>query len=113
MLIPNPPLFIIDGQDLAIFRSMEHLVRYVEPVDVANDQYLICDSQGRRLFFGTIHTRSFLVGIEYVFLRSIEVEPSLDMQLSCLLRGRLERQGYHMQELEQLSLDNLVQKLTE
>lgn len=111
MLIPNPPLFICDGQDLAIFHSMEDLVRYVEPFDIASEQYLICDSRGRRLFFSTIKPVGFLGGPEYVFLREIDLEPSMATELSRLLRDELERQSFPRQELLSLPLEELVQKL--
>jgi hypothetical protein len=111
MLIPNPPLFIIDGQDLVIFHSMEDLVRYVEPADVPGQRYIICDSQGRRLFFDTIKPRGFLDGPEYVFLRAIDLEPSVAIELFSLLCESLGRQGYPRQELQSLPLSDLIQKL--
>ena len=38
MSTPIPPIFIIDGHDVAVFASMEEAQLHLEPIDVKNQE---------------------------------------------------------------------------
>lgn len=46
----RPPIVLSASGDIAIFKDMDSLLRYVEPIDVANGEYVAYDSEGRRVY---------------------------------------------------------------
>lgn len=54
---PIPPIFIIDGHDVAIFASIEEAQLHLEPIDVKNQQCVAFDAEGRLLRIEVEHGR--------------------------------------------------------
>jgi hypothetical protein len=46
---PTPPVFVIDGLDVGVFKSIEDAVLQLEPVDVNRGEYSAYDGEGRSL----------------------------------------------------------------
>lgn len=42
----RPPIIIDEHGDISFFRSVEAAARYIEPVDVHNNEYIVYDSTG-------------------------------------------------------------------
>lgn len=49
----HPPIFVIEGLDVLCFRTVESAQSYLEPQDVATDDYVAYDSHGNLLILGT------------------------------------------------------------
>lgn len=45
----RPPIFVSENGDTQIFETVAEAEAYMEPVDVENGEYLVCDADGRRL----------------------------------------------------------------
>ncbi len=43
----RPPIVLSNAADIMIFEHVEALLRFVEPVDVANGEYMAYDADGR------------------------------------------------------------------
>ncbi len=83
--LPEPPIFILEGHDAAIFESVEQAQSHLEPIDVkhgVNDAY---DGQGRRLRIST-DGRDIVIELA-------EEEPSDFSSLEAELRAHLVRRG--------------------
>ena len=46
---PKPPVFVIDGLDVGVFKSVEDAVLQLEPIDVNRGEYSAYDAEGRLL----------------------------------------------------------------
>lgn len=80
-----PPLFIVEGQDLGIFSSVEDAQDHLEPPDIAGGAYVGYDGRGRRLEIETDgrHTSISLA----------EFQPSSAEELEARLRHFLTYAG--------------------
>jgi hypothetical protein len=103
-LLINPPLFVIEGNDVGPFSSEEALTLKLEPPDVREGDFAVFDSRGRRVALG-VETGK----VESVVVSSIEPEPAHDGELrSGLINGLVEAFGESTGRLEQLPLRQLV-----
>jgi hypothetical protein len=114
MLIPKPPLFVIDGYDIAVFDSIEKVVGHLEPIDVANNEQDIFDSDGRRIELAVVKTNGFFFGeSEVVVFKAIEAEPVHAGELAKRLVAFLGYLGINQDWLLTASLPELVKKTLE
>ena len=80
-----PPIFVIDGLDVGVFKSIEEAVLQLEPLDVDRGEYSAYDAQGRLL--------KLVVDGARVTAQLAESEASHARELSALLREFLEAMG--------------------
>lgn len=45
----KPPIYVYEPNDLDVFESLELAERYIEAIDVKNNEYEYFDSEGRKL----------------------------------------------------------------
>lgn len=88
---PTPPIVVDENGDLTIFNSVAEAEGHLEPVDVANDEYVAYDAKGRRLRLEIDpreKVRGFVVSNDYgVKIRLMEGQSSAEPALrSALLR---------------------------
>jgi hypothetical protein len=50
---PHPPIFAVEGLDVAVYSSLEDALLHLEPIDVANRINLVYDAKGRLLHLST------------------------------------------------------------
>lgn len=110
----SPPIFVAEGNDLAVFETVERAERQVESPDV--DDYKVFDSEGLRLRFlrRTEPTGRWIksVAIEPVQLVPAEESPSRE-ELRALLLRCLVGVGETRSELESLPLGKLISRASE
>ena len=82
---PKPPVFVIDGLDVGVFKSVEDAVLQLEPIDVNRGEYSAYDAEGRLL-------RLAVDGAK-ITAHLAETEPSHVDELSAALRGFLKAMG--------------------
>lgn len=75
------PIFVIEGEDVIIFNSLEDVQSQLEPIDVRNNIFISYDAEGK------------LVKIEtdgrYINVKLVEEEPMHVAELEALLRNYL------------------------
>lgn len=49
MIVPNPPVFIVDGNDLIVHSTFDEATHWLEPADISTNDYSVYDSEGRLL----------------------------------------------------------------
>lgn len=108
----EPPILVAEGNDLAVHPSVESAQREVESPDV--DDYQVFDSMGRKLrFLGkTEPTGRWIksVAVEPVHLVAEEQNPTHQDELRALIIRCLAAVGEASNELEGLSLEELVRE---
>lgn len=100
------PIIIENSGDLLIFESADKAERYIEPIDVQNQEYMGYDSEGRLLLFYIQHPNK-------VFIQTAESEPLHQNELRNVLIDFLERIGVSSEEIKYLPLSDLVAKVLE
>jgi hypothetical protein len=95
----RPPLIVDEHGDVELFRDAAALEGYLEAIDVQNNEYIVYDSDGRRVELTTaeVPTRA-LFGLlkgtaDAVRIAGSEVEPTHAIELAVKLREALERLG--------------------
>ena len=95
MLI-KAPLVIDASGELLLFRDVSSMENYLEPIDVHNGEYLVYDSEGRKVLLTTaVESSSSLFGLikgssEHVRVSAVEDPPSYSQVLSAKIRRTLE-----------------------
>lgn len=97
----TPPIFLDESGDILVFCSKEKAQRYVEAIDVANNEYRGYDSEGRLLNLQLSDT-----GVIEIQLH--ELQPTHQMELKYILvKFLLEVEQKNIQ-ISQVSLEELV-----
>lgn len=99
------PIIVDENGSVDAFQTVESAERYLEAIDIKNEEYQIYDSEGR-LLKGEF---SDLWGP--VTLRAVEDEPSHQAELIEALRQSLEHRGEDPNWLAQASLGELVERI--
>ncbi len=99
----KPPIFLWKSGKLDAFDTVEELASLFPPAALAEDDFIACDCEGRILGTGR--------GSDGVtILASDEQQPPSPDTLRTILRSYLERSGTSAEELDCLSLAELVTK---
>jgi hypothetical protein len=104
----QPPIIVDNKGDVSIFDSVERAQRYLEPIDVRNDEYVIYDREGTLL-------RGIIV--KHFLAERVKLEPASEpgvatTRLRQVLVDFLVRVGTHTEKkLEQLSLEGLLAEM--
>lgn len=95
-ILMRPPIVLSESGDIEIFKDIDALLRYVEPIDVANGEYVAYDSEGR-----CIHLASEKIVKRRLFglLRDEFFTP---------VTARADDEAPHSKELRSLLLDALT-----
>lgn len=117
-----PPIVVTDGNDVALFGSIEEAEIALEPIDVRNNEYTIYDSEGRLLAPIVVVERMplvpFLGGrltvpVERVRIQPADTEPkhadALRQSFLSLLKA--VEAGTSPSELEKMSLKELLDRV--
>jgi hypothetical protein len=110
-----PPIIVEEYGNLMFFRSAAYAERYLEPIDVKNEEYKAYDGIGRRLTLGVAKKEArFFYGI---FKDTIEVVTVRDesgadaaAELRQILRGFLEQFGISWKSTEEAALETLIEQ---
>jgi hypothetical protein len=110
-----PPIIVDEYGDLAFFRSAADAERYLEPIDVKNEEYTAYDSVGRRLTLGVARKETrFFYGIlkGAVEVVTVRDESGVDAaeELRQLLLEYLEGTGKSTKSLEGAALETLIEQ---
>jgi hypothetical protein len=102
-IMMKPPIIVDNFGDTMIFESVEKAEKYIEPMDVINEEYVAYDSEGRLL--------QLIAELPlHVVLLAAESEPYHAHELRRLLADFFERIGISTNWLERASLHDLVMK---
>jgi len=82
---PRPPIFIIDGEDVGIFSSLDDALLQLEAIDVLHGEYTAYDADGNLL--------ELSVDGERIVAKLPQSEPCRAEQLSTALRQFLDHMG--------------------
>ena len=109
------PLFVAEGLDLSLFRSIPEAERGLEGVDVADGIYRGFDAEGRTLKLEARGVRKghFTVEIGTVHISLAESRPAHAGELQQLLRDHLEAFGEHVESSAELNTAGNVWTLTQ
>ena len=99
----RPPIFLWRSGTLDAFNSVEELAELYSPADLAEGDFIACDSEGRILLAGRGSDGSAALACD------ARQPPSPDV-LRDILRGYLERSGMSAEELDSLPLAALVRR---
>jgi hypothetical protein len=97
------PVILSNYGDVLIFDSIEKAERYIEPIDVTNNEYIAYDSEGRLLRL--VEQSRYRVIVE-----PVESDPSHRGELREILVDFLARIGVSQNWLAGASLEDLVTK---
>lgn len=97
----TPPIFVIDGLDVGVFKSIEDAVLQLEPVDVNRGDYAAYDAEGRLL-------RLAVDGLK-VTAHPVESEASHAKELSVALSEFLRAMGVMTDDDSEYDLRELVE----
>jgi hypothetical protein len=100
------PIFINERGDVSVFESVEDAEHYIEPIDVANNEYVGYDSEGRLL-------QLTVTDANRVNIRSAESVPRHAAELRKALTWFLSYVGVSENWLSNASLQELVEKMLE
>jgi hypothetical protein len=100
----KPPLFFDNDGDVLTFESREAAEQYIEPIDVANNEYVGYDSEGRLLSLSVTKARK-------VSIQESETEPTHLDSLRRLLVSFLSRVEKSRDWLADTSLQDLFQAM--
>ena len=96
----KPPVIVDENGSVNVFDSIEAAERYLEPIDVENDEYIAYDSEGRLLKLIPVHP-----GIR---IESAENEPNHKPELHRVLVEFLSHIEGDGDELRDTTLSDLV-----
>jgi hypothetical protein len=100
------PIILNNFGDVLVFDSVEKAVRYIEPIDVSNNEYTGYDGEGRLLQLSVLNDTRIVIGLA-------ENEPNHKDELYNVLIDFLARIGIAQEWLKQASLEDLVMKSLE
>jgi hypothetical protein len=109
----SPPIVVIDGSDISIYKSVSEAERHLEGPDVKDGRYLAYDSEGRLLKLDAIGVKrtSLFVGISMVDIgyvkitaesETLHVEPLKDLLIKFLTRFSIDGDWLHRASLNEL-----------
>jgi hypothetical protein len=104
------PIFVYQPNDLCVFESVKAAERYVEPIDVKNNEYIFYDAEGAVL--RAMVVKDFL-GIERTEICEEPTQPDEPAELRKILSDFLTFVGHPKSDLEIMSLEDLVSKSQE
>ncbi len=104
MIMVKAPIFLDNFGDILVFQSVEDAERYIEPIDVAHNEYVGYDSEGRLLQLAVTNKRRVSVEIA-------ESEPRHSDELRRILVRFLARLGESENWLANASLQDLTTKM--
>ena len=99
----KPPIFLWRSGTLDAFDTVEELAKRYSPADLAEGDFIACDSEGRILLAGRGSDGSAVLACD-------EQQPPSPDVLRNILRGYLERSGMSAEELDSLPLAALVEE---
>lgn len=102
------PIIVDNKGDVSIFDSVEKAERYLEPIDIRNDEYVVYDRSGRLLKCAIVkHLLAERVKLEPASESVVDVPRLRRVLVDCLARvgTRLEK------PLEQRSLEELLAEM--
>lgn len=105
----KPPIIIDENGALTFFKSLTDAERYLEPIDVRNQEYIAYDSEGRRLELRVEEEEvgAGLLGFgktrrERVRIAQAEEVPAHAEELKKTLRASLQKLGVSLESLHSL-----------
>lgn len=101
----KPPIIVDENGDTAIYENVEDVELHLETIDVANNEYVAYDSEGRLLRLLPTSPR--------ITVESAEQEPSHADEVHYLLFELLLYFGLPADWLRQASLQDLVERALE
>jgi hypothetical protein len=99
------PIFLNEAGNVLVFESVENAERYAEPIDVANEEYIAYDSEGRLLELYVLEKTN------RVKIRAAEMEPTHSTELQKAIVDFLSYAGISREWLSNASLNDLVTKM--
>jgi hypothetical protein len=99
------PIIVYENGAVDIFDRRDRAEAYVEPIDVRNNEYVFYDSEGQLLEALIVEDSR---GIEHVVLQDGKEEIYDKPGLALILARFLNYLGYQKNDLEQMSLSQLV-----
>jgi hypothetical protein len=100
------PIIVDNRGDVFLFESISDMERYIEPIDVVNQEYKFFDSTGRALTVGIQNDQ----GREKVKIMQCEDQPTHQSELRSLLITFLNAVSNTSTDFENLPLDHLIGK---
>ena len=97
----KPPVIVDEHGSAMVFESIDDAERYLEPIDIRNQEYVAYDSEGRLL---RLIASDFQVTVE-----AVDLEPQHSSRVRELLVGLLEYTGVESSVLQGKSLQELVE----
>lgn len=94
------PIIVVESGDILFFRSLSIAERYLEPVDVRNNEYVAYDSEGRLL--------RLVLSEHTVKIELEEEEPTNADKLKEALLAFFTEVGFATDLLLQASLEELI-----
>jgi hypothetical protein len=97
------PIIIYEHGDISFFESVQDVERYLEPIDVKNDEYIAYDSEGRLLQLSVEHRTP----VDRVVLSYSETQPMHALELKQILLDFFTRVGVNKEWLSNATLEEL------
>ena len=94
-----------DHGDVIIFDSISRAEKYLESIDVNNNEYILYNGNGRRLI---ANVRSESRGFERVVITEDLIDDSSKSELMQILTRLLNYSGFDMESLNNMELGELV-----
>jgi len=101
------PIIANNRGDVCVFETIENAEKYIEPIDIKNNSWIIYDSEGRLLEALVIRRSIFF---RRVVLKACEQEPTHANDLRNLLIRFLSRAGESTEVIKTCSLPQLTEK---
>ena len=102
---PIPPIFVIEGNDVGVFRTVGDAQLQLEPDDVRTTQYQVYDSTGAKL--------SIAATSAGVFISADEVPPDGKAELATALATFLIQSGDIPEDAPRPSFVELIKRAEE
>jgi len=91
--------------DILIFDSRERAEKYLEPIDVKNDEYILYNGDGKRLIANVVRDSN---GIDRTVIFEDRVDNSAQDELREILTRLLTLSGFDLDSLKNMTLSELV-----
>lgn len=110
-----PPIIVIDGGDVGIFKTKEEAEMFLEPIDVENGEFIAYDSEGRLLDLYTVTEYQpcclllfIKIPIKHVKIQCKETEPKHKEDLYNALISFLENIEINSEDVRNFDLKELI-----